>query len=124
MNHAKKILVIDDDLYLRDIYYKTLKSAGFDVTLATNGRDGLDCLEKNSFDLILLDIMMPLSDGLDFLDKVKEKNLGSKNGPIILLTNVAYEEIIKEGLKKGASAYIIKTDVTPKQLLEKISEYL
>lgn len=117
-----KILLVDDDPDLRDIYDETFTEAGFQVDLATNGKEGLDKIFKGGYDLILLDIMMPKIDGLTVLKKIKE---GSPwNCPVVMLSQLNEENVIKQAFDNGAKDYLIKSDLTPDQVLEKISKML
>jgi len=121
--NKKKILLVEDDSFVMDIYQTKLSQSGYDVVGADNGLEALKKIEKNTFDLMLLDIVMPYMDGLEVLKKVKsdEKN---KNLPIILLTNLSQKEEVDKGLKLGASDYLIKSHFTPSEVLEKIKGYL
>ncbi len=121
---AKRILIIDDDLYIRELYEEVLKSAGYEVMGATDGKDGLTKIAEGGFDLILLDIMMPQVDGLQVLQTLKKTPPKKPNGKIILLTNLSHDPTIQEGLNAGAATYLIKADVTPDQLVGKIKELL
>lgn len=121
---AQKILVIDDDLFIRELYDEVLKNAGYDVDLAENGEEGLSKLQAGGYSLILLDINMEPINGISVLEKLTETGDLAKNGPILLLTNMSMDSEIKEGIDKGAASYLMKVDLTPDQLLEKISAYL
>lgn len=121
---TKKILVVDDDQYIRELYEELLKDYGYSVDSATNGSEGLEKIQKNTYDLILLDIMMPKMDGIEVLKVANKEKLISKNGPIVLLTNLAHDPVIKEATSLGAAAYLIKADLTPDQMIMKVKEYL
>ena len=119
---SKKIIIIDDDQYIRELYVEVLKDEKYEVDSAEDGEDGVDKITKNKYDLVLLDIMMPLLDGLGVLQKLKKCD--TKTGKIVLLTNLSHGPVIDEGLKLGADDYLIKADITPDQLIEKVKEYL
>lgn len=119
---AKKIMVVDDDLYIRELYEEILKDEGYTVDSAVNGEDAVSKLTKGGYDLILLDIMMPKVDGLGVMDQLNKMSV--KNGPVILLTNLDHDPLIKEAMGKGAAAFIIKADITPPDLLSQIKKYL
>lgn len=121
---AKKILVVDDDLYLRDLYAEILKNAGYEVDTAIDGEEGIGKIKQGGYDLIFLDMMMPKIDGLGVLTQLSQTQPPPKNGPIILLTNLGHEPVIQEALQKGAVAYLIKADITPEQLLIEVKKYL
>lgn len=121
---TKKILVIEDDNFIRDVYQDLLTEAAYDVTVAVDGEDGLTKARIGGYDLILLDVMMPKMNGLKVLEELKKNPPKAANGSIVLLTNLAQDPIINDALKKGAKAYLIKSDLNPDQLLEKIKLYL
>lgn len=116
-----KILVVDDDEYIRDLYEEILKDADYDVDTAHDGEEGLDMIRKNTYKLVLLDIMMPKKDGVEVLRELdKDKN----TTPVVLLTNLAHDPVMKEGTSLGALAYLIKADLTPDQLVEKVNGFV
>lgn len=121
---AKKILVVEDDSYIRKLYEEVLKDAGFEVEMADDGVSGLDKIKKGGYDLILLDVVMPKMDGLGVLERLEKDPPLQKNGPIILLSNLAKDPIIQGGLGKGASGYIVKSDINPDQLIENVKKHL
>ena len=114
---------MEDDSFVIDIYQTKLGQSGYEVVGAVNGLEALKRMEEGSFDLVLLDIIMPYMDGLEVLKKIKadEKN---KNLPIILLTNLSQKEEVDKGLVLGANDYLIKSHFTPSEVLEKIKTYL
>lgn len=120
----KRILVVDDDLYMRELYEEVLKGAGYEVETAVDGKEGIEKLSRGGFDLTFLDMMMPKIDGLGVLTALMQNPPAVKNGPIILLSNLGHEHIIEEAKQKGASSYLIKADITPDQLLKAVEKYL
>lgn len=121
---AKKVLLVDDDLYIRELYQEVLRDMGYEVTTATNGEEGLVQMQNGGFNLILLDVMMPKLDGLGVLTMIAQKPPKVANGPIILLTNLSSDPIIQDALTKGAKGYIIKSDLTPEEFSTKINAVL
>lgn len=119
-----RVLIVDDDTYLRDLYEEVLKGEGYDVTTAVDGEDGLAKLQEGGFDLILLDVMMPKIDGLGVLKALREKPARQENKNIILLTNLAQDPIIQDGLGLGATSYLIKADITPDTLAQEVKKYI
>lgn len=116
----KKILIVDDDLYVRELYEEICKKAGFDVDTAVDGEEAGEKIKSTTYDLIFLDIMMPKVDGLSFLTKMRDENLLQKNTPVVILTNLAHESVIKAALDKGAVTCLIKSDTTPDKLIETV----
>src|SRR5262245_46595849 len=109
---GKKILLVDDDLYIRDVYFEVLKSDGFDVDTAINGEEALAKLHQGGYDLVILDVMMPKMDGIGVLDNLQKNPPLQKNGPIILLTNLGLDPLIKSAKSRGVTSYLIKADLT------------
>ena len=120
----KRILIIDDDVYLRELYEEIIKSAGYEVDTAMDGEEGITKIKQGGYDLIFLDMMMPKVDGLGVLTKLSQIQPPPKNGPVILLTNLGHEPVLQEALQKGAVASLIKADITPDQLLSEVKKYL
>lgn len=121
---AQRILVVEDDEFLRELYDELLKGEGYEVTLAVDGEDGLTNMSAGGFDLVLLDIMLPKMDGLEILRKLKDAPAKVKNGPVVLLTNLGQDSIIKEGFSLGASGYLIKSAMNPDQVLSEVKVFL
>ena len=121
---AKRLMVVDDDLYIRELYVEILKGEGYTVESAQNGEEALNKLKEGGYDLILLDIMMPKLDGLGVMDALSANPPQTKNGPILLLTNLDHDPLIKEAISKGADAFIVKADITPQDLLVQVRKYL
>jgi DNA-binding response OmpR family regulator len=121
---AQRILVVEDDQFLRELYDELLKEEGYDVDLAADGQEGHDKILSGGYDLVLLDIMLPKMDGLEILRQVKDKHPTKPNGPTVLLTNLGQESIIKEGFNLGASGYLIKSAMNPDQVLSEVRVFL
>lgn len=115
------ILIIEDDYFMCDLYEKELTKAGYQVATAADGADGLVQSANLKPNLILLDIMLPKLNGLDLLRTLKTKD-ETKDIPVLLLTNLGQESVIKEGFQLGAEGYFIKTSYTPSQMIEEIKQ--
>ena len=123
MATGKKVLIIDDDTTLCDMYSEELRAKGYQVALAHNGVSGLEAAEKEQPDIILLDVMMPKLNGFDTLKKLKEDNKTSKI-PVIVLSALVQEENKKKASALGASAYLVKSDALPKDVVNKIASLI
>lgn len=121
---AKRILIVDDDSFIRELYEEVLKDAGFDITTAENGEIGLNHLLQGGFDAVLLDVMMPKLDGLGVLTKLKESRPEKPNGPIILLTNLDHDPILDQAIALGAASHVLKADILPPALVTLINNAL
>ena len=120
---TKKILLVEDEDFIRDLYVRQLSKEGFQIKSAPDGQTGLNMLGAETFDLLLLDIMLPGMNGLQLLREFKTKNPTS---PMItiLLTNLGQEAVIKEGFELGAQAYLIKASYTPDQVVQEVKNAL
>lgn len=119
-----KILIVDDDALLVRMYEKKLVNDGYDVATASEGQEALQKLQTDIPDLMLLDIMMPIMNGLEVLKKIKSDEK-TKNLPVIMLTNVGgSDEDAQRGLELGAIAYLIKAENKPSDIVSKIKEIL
>src|SRR3989344_967447 len=114
---SHRIILIEDDTFVRELYAKALTEAGFEGEQAIDGEAGLAKLTQGGFDLILLDIKLPKKDGLSILTELKNHPPQTKNGPVVLLTNFTDPNIINRGLKLGAVHYLDKADLVPGQLV-------
>ncbi len=119
----KKILLVEDEDFIRELYVRQLTKEGFEVKSAADGQTGLTMLKAEPFDLLLLDIMLPGINGLQLLREFKTQN---PNSPMItiLLTNLGQEAVIKEGFELGAQAYLIKASYTPDQVVIEVKNAL
>lgn len=124
MDSPKKILIVEDDQLLREFYQELLSSEGFLVDAATNGQMAYEKIVQGGYDLILLDIMMPIKDGLQVLKDLKINPSAKPNGPIVMLTNLGNDVVIKQCFNLGASGYLLKSALSPDQVLVEIHSYL
>jgi CheY-like chemotaxis protein len=111
----RKILLVEDEAILRETYEVILSSDPYIVETAANGLEALDKCQRTRYDLVLLDIMMPVMDGLTFLKELT--NAGITDQKVILLTNLSGSHEIEEALKLGAQGTVLKASLSPKQLL-------
>jgi CheY-like chemotaxis protein len=123
MSDKKTILLVEDDVFVSDIYQTKISSEGYEVILAENGLEAIKKLEKSIPDLILLDIIMPYMDGMETLRKIKSEEKWKKI-PIILLTNLSDKEKIEEALGVGADDFLIKSHFTPSEVISKVNMLL
>lgn len=113
-----KILIIQEGKYTNDLYHQ-LVLADFQVRLAKSGVLGLNILSKEIFDLVLLDMMLPDMHGLELIRKYRTSNPHTKT-PIVILSDTTENEIIKQSFALGIKGYLIKTNYTPAQIIDRI----
>lgn len=110
-----KILIVEDEEILRDAYELVLSTQPYQIDVAQNGQEAMNFCQKTTYDLILLDIMMPVMSGVEFLKKFLP---GAPNKTrIIMLSNLSSGEELEETIKLGVTRNVLKSDVSPKQLI-------
>jgi DNA-binding response OmpR family regulator len=119
----KKVLIVEDDEVLSRALSIKLTKGGFTVKIAKNGRDGLSLFKKFGPQLILLDIIMPVMDGLAMLKELRQDRAGKKV-PVIVLTNLSEAEKTAEALEQGVHEYLVKTDWKLDDILKLVNSRL
>lgn len=118
-----KILLIEDEQYVRDIYKRQLDSAGFETDTFATGAGGLTAAKQKKYDLALVDLMLPDINGIEILKQIKA-NEASRDTAVVFLTNLGQDSIIKEGFSLGIVAYLVKSNYTPNQLVEEVQKIM
>jgi CheY-like chemotaxis protein len=118
-----KILIVEDDDVLSKMYQKKFDISGYETQIAGNGEEGLAKMRAFAPDLVLMDVMMPKMDGFTALDHAKH-DPALKHIPIVILTNLSTVQDSAAADKKGAVAHIVKSDLTPAQVVERVKEIL
>ncbi len=124
MASIKRALILEDHPGLGAMIQDTFRLGGYEVTLATNGRHGLEYAKQGGYDVIISDLKMPEIDGMTFLRALKENPPKNPNGPIVVYSNFAYEYSKDEVFALGASAFIAKDTLGTNELLEKINSLI
>jgi len=119
----KKILLVEDEIEMAEMYRDKFMEYGFDMILAFTSEEALEKLKRIKPDLIVLDILLPTENGISFLAKIKKKK-GLKKIPVVALSNYDEPQTKKEAFQLGIKDYLIKTDFTPKKLVKEIEKYL
>ncbi|MFA5169415.1 MAG: response regulator [Candidatus Paceibacterota bacterium] len=115
----KKILLIEDDRFLRELMNKKLLSMGYDVVSASDGESGLTAIKESKPDVVLLDLILPGINGFEVLERAK-KDPETANVPVIILSNLGQSEDIEKGLKLGAKDFLVKAHFTPQEIITKL----
>lgn len=120
-----KILLVEDDPMISEIYQRKFSAAGFEVRIAMSGKAVLDILLKESFDLVLLDIVLPEMSGMEILEKLRNpKNGYNLETKIVMFSNLSEKDDRDKAIALGASGFISKTDFSPSELIEEVSRFL
>lgn len=122
---TRTLLFIEDDPFMVDMYSHVLAKQGYVIESATDGVEGLKKAKSGTYDLILLDIMMPEMLGIEVLEKLRsDKDVNLENTKIVILTNLAQSDDSRRALEAQADAYLIKADITPGKLVELIEQII
>lgn len=118
-----KIIIIEADEFLSDIYKTKFESEGFKVTAINDGAKGLKAIQVKKPDIVLLDVLLPKLDGFTILQTLK-KDEATKGIPVVLLTSLGQKEDVKKGLEMGAADYLIKAHFKPSETVDKVKKIL
>lgn len=118
----KTILVIEDDRFIGEMYVRSLRRADYEVDWMVDGADGLVAARNKTYDLILLDIMLPEMRGSEILKALRDKEDLIPNTKIVVLTNFDQDDESRLAMEHHVDAYLIKAEITPRKLLETIAE--
>ncbi len=118
-----KVLIVEDDRFLRELLIRKLEGQGFIISTAVEGKEALSKAKEELPQLILLDLILPGIDGFEVLKQIKEDSQINKI-PVIILSNLGQQEEVEKGLKLGAADYLVKAHFTPDEIIGKIKEVL
>jgi DNA-binding response OmpR family regulator len=117
--NAKKVLCIEDEHFISELYVRALTKAGYEVKVVLDGEGGLNEALSNDYDIILLDIMLPGMNGIEVLQRIHASLDGNLlKAKIVITTNLDQEEAARQAIERQADGYLIKAEITPKQLVE------
>lgn len=124
MKKFQSILLVEDDRFISDLYLRALNKEGYTTDLATTGPEGFTATTKRSYDLILLDIMIPDMTGIELLSKLRPSSSAknSDDTKIVIITNLDQDEDSRAHVESLSDGYLIKANVTPRKLVEIIHE--
>ncbi|OGF79234.1 hypothetical protein A2W54_02015 [Candidatus Giovannonibacteria bacterium RIFCSPHIGHO2_02_43_13] len=123
MTSETKVLIVDDDEFLLEMYALKFRELGFAVEIAKNGEEAVQKAKEVSPDVILLDVVMPKMDGFDVLRVLRKENIASK-AIVLILTNLGQKDDFDRGMKFGATDYIVKAHYTPSEVVKKVQSLL
>ena len=122
---TKKILCIEDDMFISEMYTRALRKAGYAVEEVTTGPDGIQQARKEQYDLVLLDIFIPEKTGIEVLSELRGADgKGLPSTKIVIMTNYAQDDMSRKALESRADGYFIKADITPKSLVALVKQVI
>ncbi|MFC1789458.1 PleD family two-component system response regulator [Patescibacteria group bacterium] len=119
----KRILIVEDDKFLRDLISQKLIKEGYDIEQAVDGEEGIKKAKEIKPALVLLDLILPGIDGFEVLTKIKE-DPATNQVPVIILSNLGQREDVEKGLKLGAADYLVKAHFTPGEIIAKMKKIM
>ena len=118
-----RVLIVEDELSLRELYSDFLRDSGFSVDEAVDGETATSKINQGDWDILLLDIMLPRLDGMEILHKIKtDKSLNSK--PVLIMSNLEDPSIVQKCLDSGAKEFLAKAELTPPDIIKAIERYI
>lgn len=116
---GKKVLIIEDEHFIGELYVRALAKAGYDVAVIIDGEEGLKAAQTDQYDIILLDIMIPTITGIELLRRLRDPQISKPiHSKIIITTNLEQSEEGRAQIESQADGYVIKAEMTPRQLVE------
>jgi len=123
MNDKRKLLAVDDDLLFLKIINEWFSFKGFQISTTNNGEDVMDILKKQNYDVVLLDIMMRHTSGLEVLEQIKS-DPDTKDIPVFIVSQIGEQEHKTKAKELGAEAYLVKSNFSLKELTEKVNKVI
>lgn len=121
---TKKILIVEDETFIRELYARILRNQGYEVEEAADGEAGFEAISNGKYDLVLLDIMLPKMDGIAILQRLQTEQHGKITTPIVVLSNLDEELTIAKSVALGIRGYIVKSQCSNEQLKREVENYL
>jgi len=121
--HNKRLLIVEDEVFLRELYVQVFKEAGYQVDEAADGEEAENKMRAGGYDLVLLDIGLPKKDGLQVLRSLQSDHPKKANKSVVVLTNYGEEAVISEGVSLDIRGHLMKSDHTPDQLLAEVARF-
>lgn len=119
---GKKVLCIEDEHFISELYSRALSKAGYDVTIELDGAKGLTLAQSDKYDIILLDLMIPTMTGFEVLQKLRDPSVTPNlRAKIIITTNLEQRDEVRQDIEKQADGYLVKAEITPRELVEFLS---
>ena len=119
----QKVLLVEDDLFIQEIFLRTFKKKGYDIVIAKDGEDGIQKAKAADFDVILLDIMLPKMNGIDVLRVLRTSGAKAINTPIFVFTNLGQDDVMKEAFEIGADGYFIKAQMDASAVIVELEKF-
>jgi len=113
----RKVLIIEDEYFISELYVRALTRAGYDVTVEVDGQKGLELAKTDQYDIILLDLMIPTITGMEVLRQLRGPSAPKLKAKIVITTNLEQREELRADIEAQADAYLVKAEITPRELV-------
>ncbi len=124
MPTTKRALLIEDEPFICEMYSRAFVDEGYTFDVAMDGEEGVQKADQADYEIILLDIMLPKKNGLDVLRDLRADGSRTKHTPILLLTNLGQESVIRDAYNLGADGFLLKSSHLPRQVYDKVQDFL
>jgi len=114
----RKVLIIEDEHFISELYVRALTRAGYEVTVEIDGQKGLELAKTDQYDIILLDLMIPTITGIEVLRQLRGQGAPKLKAKIVITTNLEQREELRADIEAQADAYLVKAEITPRELVE------
>lgn len=114
--NGKKVLIIEDEQFIGELYIRALTKAGYDVKIIVDGEKALAEAQTNAYDIILLDIMLPNLTGTEILQRLRDPMANQLKAKIIITTNLELDDAGRAAIEAQADGYLVKAEITPKEM--------
>jgi len=122
VSNGKKVLCIEDERFISELYARALTKAGYDIVIEPDGQKALEVAQTDNFDIILLDLMIPTITGFEVLSKLRDPAVTPHlRAKIIITTNLEQREEVRRSIEEQADGYLVKAEITPRELVEFLS---
>ena len=115
---SRKVLIIEDEHFISELYVRALTRGGYDVTVEVDGARGMKLAQTNQYDIILLDLMVPTITGIEILRQLSAPGAPRLKSKIVITTNLEQREEVRSDIEKQADAYLVKAEITPRELVD------
>ncbi len=114
----RKVLIIEDEHFISELYVRSLTRAGYETIVEFDGQKGLELAKSDQFDIILLDLMIPTITGIEVLRQLRADGAPKLKAKIVITTNLEQREELRSDIESQADAYLVKAEITPRELVE------
>lgn len=121
---SQKVLIVEDDFFIRELYQRALSMHGLEVLTASDGKEAIELFDRERPGIVLLDVMLPELRGIEVLKYIKQKSAENGNVPVVMVSNLDTEQSVQEALDLGAHSYKVKAQTSPIAIAQEVKAIL